>query len=123
MIPINKFDKKRLEKVGLWRHKREGRHSQESNFSVCNKRHKSRAKTYYIVEEIDVMRFLGMWNNANVKKISQKQFDILKEKNIINDRNIQKYDEYVEHAKCFFDKNGDIYVAKERKILLTLNIK
>ena len=120
MLPINKFDKKRLEKVGLWRHKREGRYSQESNFSVCNKKHKSRAKTYYVVEELNVLRFLGMWDIANVQKISEEQFNDLKQKNILNEHNIQKYNEYVEKAKCFFDKNGDIYVARDRKILLAL---
>ena len=120
MISINKLDKKRLEKVGLWKHKREGKFSQESNFTVCNKNHKSKAKTYYVAEEMDVLRFLGIWQQANVKKISEKQFENLKGRNILNEENIQKYDEYVPNAKCFLDKNGDIYVARDRKILLAL---
>lgn len=120
MTLINKFDKKRLEKVGLWKHKREGRYSQESNFSVCNKQHNSRAKTYYIVENADVMRFLEMWDKANVKQISSQQLEELKEKNIVTEKNIQRYNEYIEDAKCFIANNGDIYVAREKKILLAL---
>lgn len=120
MILINKLDKKRLEKVGLWKHKREGRFSQESNFSVCNKQHNSRSKTYYVVENIETMRFLEIWDKANVIKITSQQFNDLKAKKIINANNIQKYNEYIIGAKCFFANNGDIYVAREKKILLAL---
>ena len=117
---INKFDKKRLEKVGLWKHKQSGKNSQESNFSVCNKQHNSRSKTYYVVENLDVMRFLEMWDKANVMKISQQQFEDLLQKKIISEDNIQKYNEYVVNAKCFIANNGDIYVAKDKKIMLAL---
>lgn len=120
MILINKFDKKRLEKVGLWRHERKGRFSQESNFSVCNKQHNSRAKTYYVVEEVDVMRFLQMWDKANVINISQKQLNDLKLKKIINEHNIQHYNEYIVGAKCFIANNGKIYVAREKRTMLAL---
>ena len=120
MIFINKFDKKRLEKVGLWKHERKGRFPQESNFSVCNKLHKSRAKTYYVIEDIETMRFLGMWDRANVIKISQEQLTILKNKKVISEKQIQRYNEYVVGAKCFIAYNGDIYVAREKKITLAL---
>ena len=118
---INKFDKKRLEKVGLWKHRQEGKNSQESNFSVCNKQHNSRAKTYYVVENVETMRFLEMWDKANVVKISSQQLEELKSKKIISEQNIQRYNEYVVNAKCFIANNGDIYVAKEKRILLALN--
>ena len=121
MVLINKFDKKRLEKVGLWKHKREGKFAQDSNFSVCNKQHNSRAKTYYIVETFETMRFLEMWDRANVVKISNQQLEKLQNKKIITEKNIQKYDEYIVEAKCFIAKNGDIYVARENKILFALN--
>lgn len=120
MILINKIDKKRLEKVGLWKHKRQGKFAQESNFSVCNKQHNSRAKTYYIVENEDVMRFLGIWDKSNVIQITHQQFENLKKKKIINENNIQKYDEYIVGAKCFIANSGDIYVARDKKILLAL---
>lgn len=121
MVLINKFDKKRLEKAGLWKHKQKGRFSQESNFSVCNKQHNSRAKTYYIVETFDVMRFLEMWDKSNVKRISEQELKKLKDKKIITEKNTQKYGEYVENAKCFIARNGDIYISRENKILFALN--
>ena len=120
MILINKFDKKRLEKVGLWKHARKGKFSQESNFSVCNKQHNSRAKTYYVVEDIETMRFLEFWEKSNVIHISQKQFEDLKNKKIINENHIQHYDEYKVGAKCFIARNGEIYVAREKRIVLAL---
>ena len=121
MIFINKFDKKRLEKVGLWKHERKGRFPQESNFSVCNKQHNSSSKTYYVVENIEVMRFLELWDRANVIQISQTQLEKLKLKKIIHNKNIQKYGEYVIGAKCFIANNGNIYLAKENKLLSALN--
>ena len=67
------------------------------------------------------MRFLQIWDKANVIKISKQQFEKLKAKKIINQHNIQKYDEYIIEAKCFLAKNGDIYVSREKKILNALN--
>jgi sulfatase maturation enzyme AslB (radical SAM superfamily) len=66
------------------------------------------------------MRFLEMWDKANVMKISQQQFEELQSKKIINEHNIQRYNEYVVNAKCFIANNGDIYVARDRKIMLAL---
>ena len=122
MVLINKYDKMKLEKVGLWRHKREGRNSQESNFTVCNKDHNSRAKTYYIVEELETMRFLGMWDKSNVVKINLNQFNKLKELNILNEKNIQQYSTYIPNARCFISNNNDIYVAHDKEILSVLGI-
>ena len=119
---INKYDKKRLEKVGLWKHKRNGRHSQESNFSVCNKQHNSRAKTYYVVEDPEIMRFLGIWEKGNVVKINQEQFKKLQELKILHEKNIQKYNTYIPYAKCFISNTGDIYISREKKILSALGI-
>lgn len=120
MVLINKIDKEKLEKVGLWKHKRQGKFAQESNFSVCNKQHNSRAKTYYIVENEEVMRFLGMWEKSNVVQISLQQFEELKRKKIIDENNIQRYNEYVIGAKCFIANDGNVYVAREKKMLLAL---
>jgi hypothetical protein len=121
MILINKLDKKRLEEAGLWKHRQTGKNSQESNFSVCNKQHNSRSKTYYVVEHTETMRFLEIWDKANVMKISEEQFNKLKNKKILNSNNIQTYNNYIPNAKGFIANNGDKYVTKEKKILLALN--
>jgi hypothetical protein len=122
MVLINKYDKMKLEKVGLWKHQRTGKNSQDSNFTVCNKDHNSRAKTYYVVEELEVMRFLGIWDKSDVIKINQTQFDKLKELNFLNDKNIQKYNTYIPYAKCFISNTNEIYIVQDKKLLSVLGI-
>ena len=56
MIKINRDDFDRLRKAGLIKFKT---HNSSPNFYICNKEHKGRSKTYYVVEEYPILKFLG----------------------------------------------------------------
>lgn len=113
MERITKFERERLEQVGLWKHRNKHR---EGNFSVTNKFHKSRAKTYYVIEEYNLMRRIERWEKANVIKITEKQLEKLKEKKMVFEKSIQTYDNYNPKANCFISHNGDIYVVKSENM-------
>ena len=117
MVSITKAERERLEQVGLWKHKRKFK---DGNFSITNKYHKSRAKTYYVIEEYSVMRRLERWGRANVIKITNEQLTKLKEKKLVFDKSIQTYTDYNPKANCFISHSGEIYVARSENIMNAL---
>lgn len=76
---ITKEQWEELRKAGLIREKRKknGIITQEPNFCIANRQHKSRAKTYFVVEEPRIMKFLDKTYNKqkpfNPKRSKSKQ--------------------------------------------------
>lgn len=70
MVRVSSAERKALEERGLLRHKRvkKGIVTQEPNFCITSKTHKSRAKTCYVAEEPRIMRFLENLKNHNNNK-------------------------------------------------------
>ena len=83
MIKITKPQKEALEKAGLIRYRkvRNGVEIESPNIYVANREHLSRSKTYYVVEEAKIMKFLGYWKDTGFKK----------NKNRNNNRNFNNY--------------------------------
>ena len=78
MIRIDREDFDRLRKAGLIKFKTT---SSSPNFYICNKEHKGKSKTYYVVEDFKILRFLGRLpdtdkknNNKNYKKPYNKNY-------------------------------------------------
>lgn len=63
MIRISKSQKEALENAGLIRYRKvkDGIEIESPNIYVANREHLSRSKTYYVVEEPKIMKFLGLW--------------------------------------------------------------
>ena len=84
MIKITKSQKNALESAGLIRYRkvRDGVEIQSPNIYVANREHMSSSKTYYVVEEARIMKFLGYWKDAgkNNKTRNNKNFDNNKSK-------------------------------------------
>lgn len=122
---ITKYDRDRLERVGLIKYKITGvtgSNVQDPNITICGRGQSSRAKTIYITEDVETMRFLGRWEKGNVQKITKKQFDKLTVGNFINEKTTQQYDTYIPKAKCYISYNGDIYIIKESAMMIFLDI-
>ena len=69
MIKITKAQKEALENAGLVRYRKvkAGVEIQSPNIYVANREHLSRSKTYYVVEETKIMKFLGLWTDKTKK--------------------------------------------------------
>lgn len=69
MIKITKSQKEALENAGLIRYRKvkDGVEIQSPNLYVANREHMSRSKTYYVVEEAKIMKFLGFWKDTPKK--------------------------------------------------------
>ena len=63
MIKISKSQREALENAGLIRYRKvkDGIETESPNIYVANREHLSRSKTYYVVEEPKIMKFLGLW--------------------------------------------------------------
>lgn len=63
MIKITKSQRKALEEAGLIRYRKvkEGIEVESPNIYVASREHLSKSKTYYVVEEPKIMKFLGLW--------------------------------------------------------------
>lgn len=63
MIKITKSQRKALEEAGLIRYRKvkEGIEVESPNIYVASREHLSKSKTYYVVEEPRIMKFLGFW--------------------------------------------------------------
>lgn len=116
MIKIDQAQIKKLKDVGLLREKTD---SQEPNYTVANKEHPSRAKTYYLTEEIPQMRFLGFFCDNKVFKINSEQLNKILQKypNI----EIQTMNQYNPKAKIYNYDAQNVYAVKEPEILKILN--
>ena len=69
MIKITKSQKEALENAGLIRYRKVkgGIEIESPNIYVANREHLSRSKTYYVVEETKIMKFLGLWKDSPKK--------------------------------------------------------
>ena len=63
MIKISKSQREALENAGLIRYRKvkNGIETESPNIYVASREHLSRSKTYYVVEEPKIMKFLGLW--------------------------------------------------------------
>lgn len=123
MLLITRDEKNMLDKFGLLKHKRTGLNYQDANFQVANREHPSRAKTYYVVESLDILTTLGKFEKCeNLVKITKEQLNQLESAKLINKDEIQHDGEYVYKAAAFISKDGEVYIHKVAKFLLFLGI-
>ncbi len=122
MIKITNSEREALEKVGLLRHKRTGYNSCDPSFYVANKEHIGRNKHTYIVEDPDVMKFLGYYEGQNLQKINEKQYGMLLEGNYVNEANTQHWGKYNPKAICYENQFGEYRIAKIASLMLYLGL-
>lgn len=122
MIPITKSERKALDNVGLIKYRRVGINAQDANIQIANREHMSRAKTDYITEEPEIMKFLGHFENFNMQRISNSQLKQLKDKGMATEDNIQKVGEYKPTAFIYIKCNGTILMDKIAKYMIFLGI-
>lgn len=122
MIKITKSEREALEKVGLLRHKKVGYNACDPSFYVANKEHTGRNKHTYIVEDSDVMKFLGYYEGQNLQRINEKQYKNLLDNNYINEDNIQCWGQYNPKAICYENQFGEYRVAKIASIMMFLGL-
>lgn len=123
MLLISRRDKDKLENLGLLKHKRTGINYQDANFQVANREHPGRSKTYYVVENKEILTALGKFEMCdNLQKITKDQLNQLKSASLISEEEIQYDGEYVHKAAAYVAENGDVYIHKVAKFLLFLGI-
>ena len=122
MIKISKIERAELERVGLLRSRRTGYNACDANYTVVNREHLSRSKKTYVVEEPEIMIFLGHYEGQNLQRINISQYKQLWDKGLINRSNIQKWGTYVPGAIAFQDMNGRWRVKKQTNIMFELGI-
>lgn len=125
MIRITKQEKEALEEAGLIRYRRQygNRIVQDSNIVVTNREHVGKnVKTYYIVEEPEIMKFLGYYDNLNLQKINDEQFNLLMEKGLVDENKIQHWGEYKPRAVCYQDQYGEYRIVKVTQLMLALGL-
>ena len=122
MIKISRSQRDALESVDLLEYRRIGNNHQDQNFSVVNKEHVSRDKTYYVVEEPEIMLFLGFYENQNLQIISKRQYDQGITSKLFNESQVQKWGEYNPNAIVFIDYAGRYRVKRIAKIMIGLGI-
>lgn len=122
MIKITKSEREALERVGLFRHKKTGYDACDPSFYIANKEHVGRNKHTYIVEEPEVMRFLGKYDGLNLQRINDKQLDSLQKAGFVTEQNTQKWGEYVPGAICFEGPYGDYRIVKMTSMMLHLGL-
>lgn len=69
MIKIDREDFDRLREAGLIKFKTN--HS-SPNFYICNKEHNGKSKTYYVVEDFKILKYLGIFK-TDKKSFRRKQ--------------------------------------------------
>ena len=96
MIKITKSQKEALENAGLIRYRKvkNGVEVESPNIYVANREHLSRAKSYYVVEETKILKFLGLLTdktkknkNHNVKNKNSRNFNNYKKRDLNNNDN------------------------------------
>lgn len=122
MVLINKLERQALDSVGLLKYKRTGRNAQDQNFQVANKEHCSRDKSTYVIEEPEIMAFLGRYDNLNLQKISENQYKQLVTGGLLTSNNSQKWGTYVPNAIAYEDMEGQWRIKKVTKLMLFLGI-
>lgn len=122
MLLITRDEKDKLENLGLLKHKRTGFHQQDANFQVTNRKHFGRAKSYYVVEDIEILTVLGRFDLCNLQKITKEQLDQLMNAGLVTEDMIQHDGEYIPKPLAYISKDDEIYIPKVAKLLLFLGI-
>lgn len=122
MLLISRRDKEKLENLGLLKHKRVGLNQQDANFQVANREHPSRAKTYYVTEDIEILTALGKFEMCNLQRISEEQLNQLMSAGLIKEDMIQHDGEYIPKPLAYISYDNKIYIPKMAKLLLFLGI-
>lgn len=125
MIRISKQEREMLEANGLIRYRKQwgNRITQDSNLVVTNREHVGKnSKTYYIVEEPHLMKFLGYYDGLNLQRINQGQFDTLVEKGLLDDSKIQHWGKYNPKAVCYENQFGEYRISKVTTLMLALGL-
>lgn len=125
MIKITKQEREELERVGLIRYRRQYGHKiiQDSNLVITNREHVGKnSKTYYVVEEPNILKFLGRYEGLNMQKITKAQFDLLKEKGLLPENKIQHWGEYKPGAICYENQFGELRIMKVTSHMIALNL-
>ena len=105
LMAITRSERDKLQEVGLLQFREVGIAPQDANFSVANKFHKSRAKTYYVTETNEILKFLGHYNECNVQRISENQYKQLKDGGMIDDK-LQEEGTLVPGAVVYHSREG-----------------
>lgn len=125
MIRITKQERDALEKVGLIRFRKQygNKIVQDSNLVITNKDHVGKnSKTYYIVEEPTLMKFLGYYDGLNLQRINDSQFELLVEKGLLTEDKIQHWGEYKSNAVCYENQFGERRIVKVTQLMLALGL-
>lgn len=122
MIKVTKAEREALESVGLLRSRRTGYNACDANYTVVNREHLSRSKKTYVVEEPEIMLFLGKYDNLNLQRINNSQYNLLVSKGYITSQNTQCWGEYVPNAVCFQDWTGQWRIKKVTKMMFELGL-
>ena len=122
MIKVTKAEREALESVGLLRSRRTGYNACDANYTVVNREHLSRSKKTYVVEEPEIMLFLGKYDNLNLQRINSVQYNQLVNKGYITPQNTQRWGEYVPGAICFQDWTGQWRIKKVTKMMFELGL-
>lgn len=123
MIRISKTMRNELERVGLIKYKKIGYNAQDPNLVVTNREHVGKnAKTYYVVEEPEILIYLQLYDELNIplQRIRQDQVKYLLDNNIIDENMIQKPKEYRPNAIVFLDDEGQYRCKKVTAIMVAL---
>ena len=124
MFPISKYERNKLDSVGLIQYRRVGRNPQDANITIANREHVSRDKTDYVVdtERHEIKKFLGYFEDCNMQKISNAQLKRLVDGAKATDVNIQQDGEYKEKAFIYVRPDGTILMDKISEYMIFLNI-
>lgn len=125
MIRITKQERDLLDKVGLIRYRRQfgNKILQDSNLVITNREHIGKnSKTYYIVEEPAIMKFLGYYDGLNLQRINQNQYNLLVQKGLLSEDKIQHWGEYNPKAICYENQYGERRIMKVTQLMLALNL-
>lgn len=122
MVKITKSEREALERVGLLRHKKVGYNACDPSFYVANKEHTGRNKHTYIVESPEVMKFLGRYEDQNLQRINEKQYESLCEAGLVNEKNTQYWGQYNPKAICYQSQFGEFRIAKITPLMMHLGL-
>lgn len=121
MLRVERREIELLRKVGLLQDKRTTT-GQEANYTVLNRTHKSRVKTYAVVETIDVLKFFEFWDRCNLQEITKDQFKQLCDEERLGTGDIQYPQTYLPSAIAYVSSDGRYFVQKMAKLLIPLGI-
>ena len=122
MVQISRQQRDQLDRVGLIKYKKVGFNPQDPNLVVVNREHMSRDKTYYVVEQKEIMLFLEMYDGLDLQRIRPDQLQMLMDANLVTEDKIQHSGEYKPIATVFQDSTGQYRCKKITNYMLTLGL-